>query len=93
MTERFASLYDTASALGWALRDQLPPARREMLLKVTAALNRLDWSELPVTDDFVVLAGELSMVDAHENLRRAVSPAQWDRLLQDGWVELPSSTR
>jgi hypothetical protein len=91
VNERLADLNDTASALGWALRHQLSTTRRGSLVEVAARLNRRSWKDLPVTDDFVVLAGESSMVDAHENLRRAVSAAQWDRLLQRGWVKSHSA--
>jgi hypothetical protein len=91
--DRLDGLADTAATLGWALRDQISKTRRDLFVDIAARLNRRDWTELPVTDDFVVLAGELSLVDAHENIQRAVSPAHWARLTRDGWVELPSATR
>jgi hypothetical protein len=87
--DHFASLEGAAFDLGWSLQRELYPARRQLLIDVARTLNRRSWSALPITDDFVVAPAEHSLTDAHENLHRAASPAQWGRLLGDGWVEQP----
>ncbi|MEU4474959.1 hypothetical protein [Micromonospora sp. NPDC023888] len=53
---------------------------RRLLCAVAARLNRRDWSAtLPVTDDFVVYAVDLELVDLERNLTDCLPP---DRLAQ-----------
>ncbi|RZU78059.1 hypothetical protein EV384_6809 [Micromonospora kangleipakensis] len=56
---------------------------REALCAAAAELNRQDWTvRMPVTDDFVVYAVDLELVDLDRNLAACV-PAQRLALLRD----------
>ncbi|SHN38699.1 hypothetical protein [Cryptosporangium aurantiacum] len=59
---------------------------RRLLCAVAARLNLLDWSRtLTVTDDFVVYAVDLELVDLEANLADCLAPDRLARLRERGW--------
>jgi hypothetical protein len=72
---------------GWELHARSNRSRyRDVLVRASAELNHRDWTQLPVTSDFVVLAAEQELVDAHENLRRAIPLEKHRQLEAGGWL-------
>jgi len=58
---------------------------RRLVCAVAARLNQRDWSAtLPVTDDFVVYAVDLELVDLERNLTRCLSTDRLDQLREKG---------
>lgn len=66
-----------AQELALACREELG---RELLCAAAAELNFIDWQGiLPVTDDFVVFAMDLELVDVDRNLQACVPPERLAR--------------
>jgi hypothetical protein len=58
---------------------------RRLLCAVAVRLNQHDWpATLPVTDDFVVYAVDLELVDLERNLTECLSPNQLDHFREKG---------
>jgi hypothetical protein len=81
-----SAVADTARVLAQELAlDGREELGRQLLCAAAAELNRMDWRHvLPVTDDFVVFAMDLELMDVDRNLSACVPP---DRLARP-WAEL-----